>query len=304
MTTSNEIPMPEAGQPVESGTEGFGAILTYPKHEEIRDALYKQVKEDCEKYSGDSAWGTPRHVVGQKYSNAFCKSIPQWNDFITWIDGLALEVSLHLNQSTATGAPYDIQAIHLYEYWGLLYKKGTETKPHNHFPYSLSFGYYINVPDGSPPLIMGGNEMYPKEGEVILFPSSIVHSVPLSDVDDRVMIAGNFAYQPSRFEENHSDPAGQTQETTSNMPPNMQAVAMKMRKGGMDPGTIPSDIRNQIPPEILKEMAASTKGVPQNKFKGSRPGLDAMKSFFGDPTQRKGPVAYTQKKKKKGFTDL
>ena len=299
-TNTNEIPMPKPGQPIPAGTEGFAAILKYPYHDQIHEKINKRIKSDCEKYSGESAWGTPRHVVGEKYSNKFCKIIPEWNDFITWINGVAFDVALHLNTSMSTGAAYDIEALKLYEYWGMLYKKNTETKPHNHFPYALSFGYYINVPNGSSPLILGGEKVYPKEGEVVIFPASTVHSVPPSPVDDRTMIAGNFAFQPSRFEENHPDPAGQTQETTSNMPPQMQAFAMKMRKGGMDPGSVPDDIMKQIPREILEQ-----KGMLPDGSSGTKPSQDAVRQFFSDPNKKTtSPFAYTQKKKKKGFTEL
>jgi hypothetical protein len=294
----NEVPMPEKGTPVEAGTEGFAAILNYPDHKVIRDDLYERVVGDCEKYSGDSAWGTPRHVFGQKYSNKFCKEIPEWNKFISWIDGVVSEVALHINNCMSTGAAYDIQALHLYEYWGMLYKKGTKTLPHNHFPYAMSFGYYLNVPDGSPPLIIGGEKLYPKEGEVVIFPASTVHSVPESDIDNRVMIAGNFAFQPSRFKENHPDPAGQTQETLSNMPPQMQAFSMKMRQGGMDPGSVPDDIMKQIPKEVFEQRGVNKDG------KTSRPSNEAMEKFFGRSNPKPPGFSFTQKKKKKGFTEL
>ena len=81
-TLPNEKSMPVKGETVASGMEGFAAVVEYPDHKVIRDAVYKRVKGDCEKYSGDeSAWGTPRHVVGQKYSDKFCKLVPKWNAF-------------------------------------------------------------------------------------------------------------------------------------------------------------------------------------------------------------------------------
>ena len=282
-TLPNEKPMPPTGENVDAGMEGFAAVVEYPDHKVIRDAVYKRVKGDCEKYSSDeSAWGTPRHVVGQRYSDKFCKLVPKWNDFIDWINPLALEISLHINKCMSTGAAYDVEALRLYEYWGMLYKKGSQTAPHNHFPYALSFGYYINVPDESPPLIIGGEKLYPKEGEVVIFPASTIHSVPKSSVDDRVMIAGNFTYQPSRWKEYHPEPAGQTQETVSNMPPQMQMFSRKMRESGMAPGSVPSDMLEYMKKEGIQM------GSPDSK----------------KPIPKPPGFGYTQKKKKKGFTEL
>ena len=65
---------------------------------------------------------------------------------------------------------------------------------HNHFPYSLSFGYYLCTPDGSSPLIIEGKEIQVTEGRLIIFGGHQSHEVPDSDISGRCMIAGNIAY--------------------------------------------------------------------------------------------------------------
>ena len=63
-----------------------------------------------------------------------------------------------------------------------------------HFPYSISFGYYLCTPDGSSPLIIEGKEIQVTEGRLIIFGGHQSHEVPDSDISGRCMIAGNIAY--------------------------------------------------------------------------------------------------------------
>ena len=89
---------------------------------------------------------------------------------------------------------FNIEAFKLVHCWSVLYNKGDGVEKHNHYPYSLSFCYYVNVPDDSPPLIIEDKEVYPKEGEVIFFLGSTYHSVPPSNVDGRTVLVGNVMY--------------------------------------------------------------------------------------------------------------
>lgn len=80
------------------------------------------------------------------------------------------------------------------DYWGMMYDEGGGTVLHNHFPYSISFGYYLCTPAGSSPLIIEGKEIQVTEGRLIIFGGHQSHEVPDSDVSGRCMIAGNIAY--------------------------------------------------------------------------------------------------------------
>tara|TARA_B100000424_G_C22701892_1_gene382718 strand:- start:17 stop:622 length:606 start_codon:yes stop_codon:yes gene_type:complete len=89
---------------------------------------------------------------------------------------------------------FNIDAFKLVHCWCVFYSKGDCVEPHNHFPYSLSFCYYIDTPEGSSPLIVDDEEINVKQGQVVFFPSNSFHSVPPCSVDGRCAIAGNIMY--------------------------------------------------------------------------------------------------------------
>ena len=97
----------------------------------------------------------------------------------------------HLSGPTIDGSLFDWIIISL---WGNIYHKGDYTVSHDHMPSVFSFTYYVRVPEGSAPLILDdlGETWYPKEGDLVLFPSHLNHSVPEHTIDEnRISIAGN-----------------------------------------------------------------------------------------------------------------
>ena len=89
---------------------------------------------------------------------------------------------------------FNINAFKLVHCWSVFYNKGDCVEPHNHFPYSLSFCYYIDTPDGSSSLIVDNEEINVQQGQIIFFSGNAFHSVPVSNVDGRCGIAGNIMY--------------------------------------------------------------------------------------------------------------
>ena len=90
--------------------------------------------------------------------------------------------------------------IYTQECWGAVYRKGEETIKHTHWGNLWSWCYYLKVPSDSPPFrfedIGEGKtasfDIYPQEDDLIMFPSWISHSVPVSQSDEeRIMVAGN-----------------------------------------------------------------------------------------------------------------
>ena len=74
------------------------------------------------------------------------------------------------------------QDLRLAECWGIHYDKGEGVVTHNHFPYSISFCYCVQAPEGSAPLILNDYEgkdvrLYPKEGRLTVFLASTWHRV-------------------------------------------------------------------------------------------------------------------------------
>ena len=80
----------------------------------------------------------------------------------------------------------------------MIYNKGIpKIKEHNHFPYCISFIYYINVPDNAANIYFNGIEYKIKEGVVIVFPSNLFHYIEENNVDNRICLVGNIGYDIS-----------------------------------------------------------------------------------------------------------
>ena len=93
---------------------------------------------------------------------------------------------------------FDPKAFSIVECWGINYGKGEGVKPHNHYPYALSFSYYVNMPEGSSPLVFEYDKVDMQEGQIIFFEGHTWHMVPGSDVSGRSVLAGNIAYYPPK----------------------------------------------------------------------------------------------------------
>jgi hypothetical protein len=91
------------------------------------------------------------------------------------------------------GIKSDIEIEH-FNFWGVIYKKGHYTIPHNHFPGQLSWVYYLKTHEDSSPLVFDDSDIKipVQEDLLITFPMYVRHSVPIqTHVEDRICIAGN-----------------------------------------------------------------------------------------------------------------
>ncbi len=86
--------------------------------------------------------------------------------------------------------------------WFAKYSKGDYALTHHHFPAQYSFAYYINIPSGSPPLVLttSNTEIPVQEGQVVILPCGTFHHVDKCDVDDRLVLAGNFYLTPPKMD--------------------------------------------------------------------------------------------------------
>lgn len=85
------------------------------------------------------------------------------------------------------------------ECWGIHYVEDSSVVEHNHFPFVLSFIYYVSIPKNSGSLFINGKEHIPEEGQLIVFPSNLFHHVKSNANKLRVAIVGNIYYD---FDEN------------------------------------------------------------------------------------------------------
>ena len=79
---------------------------------------------------------------------------------------------------------------------GAVYNKGDAVMPHNHFPYALTFSYYVNTPKGSSPLIVNEKEYEVKPGQVFILSGLWLHGVRSNNCDGRSTLVGNIMYKP------------------------------------------------------------------------------------------------------------
>ena len=86
--------------------------------------------------------------------------------------------------------------------WFAKYSKGDHAISHHHFPTQYSFVYYINTPPGSAPLVLttSNTEIPVEEGQVVILPCGTRHHVDKCDVDDRLVLAGNFYLTPPNMD--------------------------------------------------------------------------------------------------------
>ena len=121
------------------------------------------------------------------------------DSFLTWIES-SIKYAAYLfahgydKEYDADDLGFNPKQFKINECWGVLYNKGEGVIRHNHFPYALSFVYYVRMPEGSSPLILDDEEILLPEGRVIFFLGHQFHSVPPSAADDRCIIAGNISY--------------------------------------------------------------------------------------------------------------
>ncbi len=194
-------------------------IFKYDKACELNPRLYKVLFEglsnDIEnnwddspdkKHDQDSEGGSflisPRdlHLHGIKPVNILMEwissLIPRVTHYYSSPDPIEFNYDDYLPYSDNGGGKYnfDISRFKISHCWSVFYNKGDCVELHNHFPYALSFAYYVNMPKGSSPIMIDGEVIYPEEGQVVFFPGSSFHSVPPSKVSGRCMIAGNIMY--------------------------------------------------------------------------------------------------------------
>ena len=136
-------------------------------------------------------------------TNLHKKGIVEIDNLIKWIEDLIPPASLtfvdwdgtDITLGTGGRGGYDPYSFEIDTCWGMYYGEGSGCVEHNNFPYPIGFVYYVSVPQGSSPTIMGGQRLNPKEGQLLMFMGHHYHGVPISKVDGRCIIAGLISYK-------------------------------------------------------------------------------------------------------------
>ena len=129
------------------------------------------------------------------------KKFKDKHEAFKWIAERAIQFAIDYDEK---GRQATMQACRLIprDVWGVIYRKGEFSLSHNHYPSAWSFGYYIQMPKGSAPVVFPGADqtIYPKEGDMIVFPGWVQHEVPANKTEEeRIMIAGNIIHEYGIF---------------------------------------------------------------------------------------------------------
>ena len=165
-------------------------ICECPYSEQIGDPLIKWITDRANISVNGEALKT-------KFYNGSERDLPEHHILFDWIESILVESVHEMSRWTNSAyneSPESSKRFKIADYWGMSYPKGGGAVMHNHWPYSLSFGYYLNAPEGSSPLRVEGIDIQVTEGRLILFAGHQSHEVPDSEVSGRCMIAGNILY--------------------------------------------------------------------------------------------------------------
>jgi len=166
-------------------------VYECPYHAQIEEILFNWIDSNAKTRVNGGARKT-------KFYTGNDRPLKAHDLLFDWIESVmvdAVEQFSKYTNSAYNESPEDTKKFKLADWWGMMYDEGGGTVLHNHFPYSISFGYYISAPEGSSPLVIEDQEIQVTEGRLILFGGHQSHEVPESKVPGRCMIAGNISYR-------------------------------------------------------------------------------------------------------------
>ena len=170
------------------------AIGDFPKASELNSILYDRV---CENFYSKEESRNKDGLAGRRTGfNFHTQNIKEVDVLLTWIKNLLPEVSVKFASENAEEIyHFNQQHFKLIGCWGAHYNRGEGLQKHNHFPYTISFVYYVRTPKGFSPLIIEDVNIDVKEGQCAFFLAHQYHSVQPNNCDGRCVIAGNFLYE-------------------------------------------------------------------------------------------------------------
>ena len=165
-------------------------IYDCPYSHQIGDPLFKWIQDKADVRVQGGGLKT-------KFFTGSERDLPEHHILFDWMESILVEAVQGMSRWTNSAyneSPESSKRFNIADYWGMYYDEGGGAILHNHFPYPISFGYYIKAPEGSSPLIVDGNSIQVVEGRLIIFGGHQSHEVPDSEVGGRCMIAGNILY--------------------------------------------------------------------------------------------------------------
>ena len=171
----------------------------YPYSGKSQVDLYKYVTSNCEHEVPMK--GRRTETICNDYGNEWDTGLEELDNLLVWIENqavLAVNLMSHCTESMYCNERTRPDSFKIVETWGMYYPKGSGTLKHSHFPFPISFAYYINAPKGSSPFTLEGEDIPVKTGKVLYFKGDAMHEVKSSGVDGRCMLTGNIVYVPKQ----------------------------------------------------------------------------------------------------------
>ena len=168
--------------------------LIFPDHKNVNPIIHELIKNNIchQTYTGALSTG-PQNGSGNRH-------IEEIDKLFSWIEDLLSDCvdKLAVNSgSIYTTSPEVYKNFKIAEYWGMFYPMGSGATSHTHFPYPISFAYYVNVPKGSSPFTLDGDDIFVEDGMLIVFAGDMYHEVKKSKCEERSMISGNVIFVPN-----------------------------------------------------------------------------------------------------------
>jgi hypothetical protein len=167
--------------------------IKYPYHERDKKELFLTLEE---KYNNTVSSDTKeaRRTELDLHKNSF----PTLTSLLEWESDLNLEISKYLcgGQDVHDKFIYGIAGT-----WAIQYKKDEGVITHNHFPYTYTCNYYLNLPENSAPLMIipNGNKdkkdadpVEIEEGYMYVIPGWVHHYVENNEALNRTAIISNW----------------------------------------------------------------------------------------------------------------
>jgi len=173
---------------IKAGSNGPLKIINIPVNK-LNENLIKTVKDNV---------GPMDHKTNVK------GLMTEWNLNNRFIDRLHKIIDGYVPQERENDQWYS--HLNFLETWGAIYKHQDFAKPHNHWPCTWSWVYYAQVDEKSSPLVLynifksddSGLQnlaLKPKTGQLIIFPSFVIHGVDktggIGEDQWRIVLAGN-----------------------------------------------------------------------------------------------------------------
>jgi len=115
----------------------------------------------------------------------------------TWYERPFQDIAEYVRGYINKHGIYNGNHLKHFHIWGQLYNEGDHQTSHDHVPYVFSWIYYVKSPKGSSPIVFESSDykLYPKESDLIIFPSWVEHYVPNNKCKGRAIVAGNLGHK-------------------------------------------------------------------------------------------------------------